>query len=157
LLIAVALFAPILAPYDPTAQPLSGDLASQYFQLPSAQHWLGTDELGRDVFSRILYGARIEMLVGFTAALVSLFIGMVLGILAGYFSGRPFRFYQGPLAQGSSWQPLGFALWRVISWVIFYGLLYFIADLAWTLAGDGVRAFLGGERGGTGLPCWGWW
>ncbi|GEM87308.1 ABC transporter permease [Meiothermus granaticius] len=148
LLIAVALFAPILAPYDPTAQPLSGDLASQYFQLPSAQHWLGTDELGRDVFSRILYGARIEMLVGFTAALVSLFIGMVLGILAGYFSGRPFRFYQGPLAQGSSWQPLGFALWRVISWVIFYGLLYFIADLAWTLAGDGVRAFLGGERGG---------
>ncbi|MER3481888.1 MAG: peptide ABC transporter permease, partial [Meiothermus sp.] len=149
LLILVALLAPLIAPYDPTAQPTGGDLASQYFQLPSAKHLLGTDELGRDVFSRILYGGRIEMLVGFTAALVSLLIGVVLGILAGYFAGRPFRFYQGPLAREAAWQPVSFAVWRVVSWVLFYGLLYFVASLAWTLAGDGVRALFAGQGGGT--------
>jgi len=149
-LIFVAIFAPRLAPYDPTALPTSGDLASQYFQLPSAKHWLGTDELGRDVFSRILYGTRIEILVGFTAALVSLFIGMVMGLVAGYFSGRPFRFYAGPLAKTSSQATrlTGLAwVWRVGVWVLFYGLLYFIANLAWVLAGSNVQAFLAGARG----------
>lgn len=146
LLIVVVVLAPFLAAYDPTAQPQSGDLASQYFQLPSSEHWLGTDELGRDVFSRILYGGRIEILVGFTAAAVSLLIGTVLGIAAGYFSGRPFAFYRGPLARGSAKQTAFFAIWRVISWVVFYGLLYFLATLTWTLLGDGVKAFFAGAR-----------
>lgn len=148
LLILVAVAAPLIAPYDPTAQPTGGDLGSQYFQTPTPKHILGTDELGRDTFSRILFGGRIEILVGFTAALVSLFIGMVLGILAGYFAGRPFRFYQGPLAKEAAWGPPSFAVWRVVSWVLFYGLLLFTANLAWTLAGDGVRGLFS-ARGGS--------
>ena len=63
LLIVVALAAPWLAPADPTAQNLAGRLAS-----PSAAHWMGTDELGRDILSRIIYGARVSMLVSISVA-----------------------------------------------------------------------------------------
>lgn len=165
LLILMALFAPHIAPYDPTAQPTGADLGAQYFNGPSAQHWLGTDDLGRDVLSRIIYGARISLLVGFTAAIASVLIGTVLGTLAGYFSGKPFRFYLGPLARAEQgWQPALFAGWRVISWGLYYLALYLVADLAWKLSGSDVRAFLGGERSlgnllsGIGLlVAWGRW
>ncbi len=85
--VLMAIFAPWLAPRDPAAIDLAGRLAG-----PSAAHWLGTDELGRDVLSRIIYGARISMLVGSSVVGVSLLLGLVVGSLAGYYGGRLDRF-----------------------------------------------------------------
>ena len=69
--------------YDPYAQTLTDRL-----QAPSAAHLLGTDELGRDLFSRIIYGARVSLLVGLVPTLISMAIGTVLGLLAGFYGGR---------------------------------------------------------------------
>jgi len=77
----LALLAPVIAPYDPTA--ISGSFAAP----PSAEHWLGTDQIGRDVLSRLLYGMRVSLLVGIMATLISTVVGVVLGLLAGYFGG----------------------------------------------------------------------
>ncbi len=147
LLISMALFAPALAPYDPRAQPSSGDLAAQYFNPPNAKNLLGTDELGRDVLSRVIWGSRISLLVGIVAALVSSIIGIVIGVIAGFYSGRPFRFYYGPLAkEAGGWSPTLFAVWRVASWVLLAGALWFIANLTWLLAGSDVQAYFAGDR-----------
>lgn len=81
-LVFAAAFAPWLAPYSPTAQNLPARLLS-----PSRTHWMGTDELGRDTFSRVLYGARVSMLVGVSVVLGSGLVGLVLGALAGYLGG----------------------------------------------------------------------
>jgi peptide/nickel transport system permease protein len=81
----VALFAPLLAPYDPIAQK---DIVSTSFLHPSAQHWLGTDRFGRDILSRIIYGARISLLIGFVATLISVTLGTMLGAFAGFFGGK---------------------------------------------------------------------
>jgi peptide/nickel transport system permease protein len=78
----VAIFAPWLAPYDPLAQDVMNSLAP-----PSAQHLLGTDSLGRDLLSRLIYGARIDLLLGVASTGIALIIGCVLGLLAGYFRG----------------------------------------------------------------------
>lgn len=78
----LAIFAPWLAPYDPDAINVKAILLA-----PSSNHWMGTDGLGRDVFSRMLYGGRISLLVGFVAVGISTVIGMVLGALAGYYRG----------------------------------------------------------------------
>jgi peptide/nickel transport system permease protein len=144
-LILTAVFAPVLAPYDPAAQPRGGNLRAQYFQAPSSAHWLGTDDLGRDVLSRLLYGSRVSLLVGFLAALSSVLVGTVMGSLAGYFAGRPLRFYDGPLARPKDGWRGGFALWRPISWIGLYGLLFVVAQLAWTLAGGPFQSGLAGE------------
>lgn len=81
-LLLMAIFAPWIAPYGPYAQDLGAAL-----QPPSAQHWFGTDELGRDIFSRIVYGARITLyVVCLVTAIVGPF-GMFVGITAGYFGG----------------------------------------------------------------------
>lgn len=82
LLVLAALFAPWLAPDRPSAQNLPERLLP-----PSAQHWMGTDDLGRDAFSRVLYGARVSITVGVSVVLASGIIGLVLGALAGYFGG----------------------------------------------------------------------
>lgn len=81
-LVFIAIFAPLLAPYDPYQQNLSQGLS-----LPSAAHWMGQDKLGRDIFSRILYGARVSVMVGGITVLVSATLGILLGSLAGYFGG----------------------------------------------------------------------
>lgn len=81
-LILVALLAPWITHYPYDAQELS--IASQ---APSLAHWLGTDEFGRDVLSRIMYGARTSLSVSITAISISVFIGMMLGAAAGYFGG----------------------------------------------------------------------
>ena len=81
--IIVAIFAPLLAPYDPVKQDLANML-----QTPRPKHLLGTDEMGRDILSRIIYGARISMKVGFYAVGVAFVIGIPLGIFAGYFGGK---------------------------------------------------------------------
>jgi peptide/nickel transport system permease protein len=83
LLILVALFAPVIAPYDPNAQDLYSNLQS-----PSREHWLGTDDLGRDLLSRIIHGSRVSLAAGITAMLVSALLGVPLGATAGYFGGR---------------------------------------------------------------------
>lgn len=83
LLILMAIFAPFLAPYDPNTQDLGGIYAS-----PGPQHLLGQDELGRDLLSRIIYGSRVSLLVGFSVALISILIGTLMGLLAGFFGGR---------------------------------------------------------------------
>lgn len=75
-----ALCAPLIAPYPPTAQHLDNIL-----EPPSSRFWLGTDRLGRDVFSRLLYGGRVSLWVGFVAVGISISIGTVLGLISGYF------------------------------------------------------------------------
>ncbi|HZO26648.1 MAG TPA: ABC transporter permease [Chloroflexota bacterium] len=80
--VLLALLAPILAPHDPTAFTLG-----QQLKPPSATNLLGTDELGRDILSRILYGARITLLITLGAVLVSLVVGTLLGVVAGFLGG----------------------------------------------------------------------
>jgi peptide/nickel transport system permease protein len=82
LLVFLALAAPWLAPADPTAQNLAVRLAG-----PSLAHWMGTDGLGRDILSRILYGARVSMLVSVSVVLGAGVVGLMVGSLAGYFGG----------------------------------------------------------------------
>ncbi len=82
ILILLSLAAPVIAPYSPDKQDLS-----QKLRPPSVSHWMGTDEYGRDVLSRMLYGGRISLSVGFVAVGISLFVGVLLGALAGYFGG----------------------------------------------------------------------
>jgi peptide/nickel transport system permease protein len=77
-----AIFAPLLATHQPLAQDLDTILAS-----PSAAHWLGTDEYGRDVYSRMLYGARVSLWVGFVSVGIAVTIGLFLGLVAGWFRG----------------------------------------------------------------------
>lgn len=79
---AIGLLAPLLAPYPFDEQFLDRVLAP-----PSGQHWLGTDSLGRDMLSRLMYGARISMAVGVITAFISLIIGTIVGALAGWFGG----------------------------------------------------------------------
>lgn len=78
----IAIFAPVLAPFDPYDQDLYRVLAP-----PSAVHWLGTDNLGRDLFSRILYGARVSLFVGIVSSLLSAGLGVVIGLFAGFKGG----------------------------------------------------------------------
>lgn len=82
-----AIFAPWIAPQDPAAISLPARLQS-----PSAAHWCGTDELGRDILSRLVFGARISMLVGTCVVVGSLLLGLVIGSIAGYYGGRVDRF-----------------------------------------------------------------
>jgi peptide/nickel transport system permease protein len=85
--VVCALFAPWLAPRDPVRIDLPARLMS-----PSAAHWFGTDELGRDILSRVVYGARISMLVGTCVVAASLTLGLILGSIAGYYGGFLDRF-----------------------------------------------------------------
>ncbi len=78
----VALLAPRLAPYDPLLQDVRNMLAP-----PSAKNWLGTDDLGRDVLSRVLYGARVSITVGLSAVAVGTVLGTLVGLIAGFFGG----------------------------------------------------------------------
>lgn len=82
LLYVVTLLTPLIAPYDPTAQ---GDIVMTRYQSPSFQHPMGTDKFGRDIFSRVLYGARISLTIGFIAVGLGVFIGAAVGAMAGYF------------------------------------------------------------------------
>lgn len=79
LLVAAALLAPVIAPYDPD------EIVGTFSGAPCREFWLGTDQIGRDVLSRLLYAMRISLLVGVMATLISTVIGVVLGLIAGYF------------------------------------------------------------------------
>src|SRR5438132_893711 len=78
----VAILAPVLVPYSPYEQDLYRVLAP-----PSAVHWLGTDNLGRDLFSRLLYGTRVSLFVGVVSSLVSAMLGVTIGLVAGFRGG----------------------------------------------------------------------
>ena len=78
----IAAFAPLIAPYQPNEQDYTVVL-----QQPSAQHWLGTDAFGRDTFTRLLYGARISLMVGVVAVTLAGVVGIFLGLVAGYYGG----------------------------------------------------------------------
>jgi len=80
--LSIAIFAPLLTSYNPTAQNMNERLLS-----PSAQHIFGTDQYGRDVFCRVVYGARVEVWIIFIVSIISVMIGIVVGITAGYFGG----------------------------------------------------------------------
>lgn len=83
LLVFVALFIPFISPHDPYRVAMD-----EQFLPPSTTFWLGTDNFGRDLLTRILYGARISLIVGIVPSFISLMIGAVLGIISGYFGGR---------------------------------------------------------------------
>ena len=83
-----ALFAPWIAPQDPAYIDLPTRLSP-----PSFAHWCGTDELGRDIFSRLIYGSRISMLVGSSVVALSLALGLIVGSIAGYYGGNIDRFF----------------------------------------------------------------
>jgi peptide/nickel transport system permease protein len=81
-LILVATFADVLAPYSATdTNP------NAMFQMPNSQHWLGTDQLGRDMLSRIIYGSRVSLTVGLSSVVLAVFIGLPLGLIAGFYGG----------------------------------------------------------------------
>src|SRR5260370_16715338 len=89
LIVLVALLAPVLAPHDPYAQDLGRRLIPPvWYQKGTWAHVLGTDNLGRDYLSRVLYGARISLLIGASVMAISGLIGTTLGLAAGYFGGR---------------------------------------------------------------------
>ena len=86
--LAFAVFARWIAPQDPASINLPARLST-----PSHAHWLGTDELGRDILSRVIHGARISMFVGLRVVLLSLSIGLTVGSIAGYYGGRIDKFF----------------------------------------------------------------
>ena len=83
-----AVFSPFLAPYDPYEQNLEEALKA-----PGAAHWLGTDAIGRDTLSRIIYGTRTSLIIGIVAISIAAFLGMFMGLIAGYFGGKDIRFF----------------------------------------------------------------
>lgn len=82
-MVLVAVFAPLIAPHDPNTQDLAG-----VYGPPSASFPLGQDDLGRDLLSRLIYGSRVSLMVGFSVALASTLVGTLMGLLAGFFGGR---------------------------------------------------------------------
>lgn len=82
LYVLTAIFGPYLAPHDPIAQDLS-----KTFLAPSAQHLMGCDEFGRDIFSRIIHGARVSLIIQFNSVVIALVVGIALGAMGGYFGG----------------------------------------------------------------------
>lgn len=92
----VAIFAPLIAPYDPRVQnPAAGNQPLEQRLRPSSGHLMGLDDLGRDVLSRIIHGARISMRVGVTVVLISALIGIMIGAVSGYYGGWVDRFFSG--------------------------------------------------------------
>ncbi|QCR32679.1 ABC transporter permease [Lysinibacillus sp. SGAir0095] len=82
LVVAIAIAAPIIAPYDPISQDRAAFLAA-----PNADHMMGTDDLGRDVFSRLVYGSQISLLVGIVTVVISIILGTLIGMVSGFFGG----------------------------------------------------------------------
>jgi peptide/nickel transport system permease protein len=89
-LVVVAVFASLLASHDPIAQNLS-----IRYVAPSAEHWFGTDALGRDVFSRLIFGSRVSLIVGISVTTVSAIIGMIIGAITGFYGGWIDKFLSG--------------------------------------------------------------
>ncbi len=135
LLVLVAILASVIAPYDPNAIDLVNRL-----QGPSSAHLLGTDELGRDILSRIIYGDRISLSVGIVSQAIALFIGFFAGVVAGYFGGRVDSVISFVIQVFSSFPFLLFAI--VIMFVLGPGLINLYVALGllmWTTTARLVR------------------
>ncbi len=83
LIVLAAIFAPLITPYEEDYMDIGNELAG-----PSAKHWLGTDEFGRDVFTRIIYGSRVSLMVGLVAESIAVAIGLIVGAVAGFYGGK---------------------------------------------------------------------
>ncbi len=128
LLLLVSIFAPIVAPYAPDKID-----SSNLYSASSSLHWMGTDGLGRDVFSRVLHAGRVSLLVGILVAILSAIIGVVMGLMAGYYSGIPWLLSVGSgshlwaerkNAEGSSF------VWRTgVRWLVWVGIIFFILQI----------------------------
>jgi peptide/nickel transport system permease protein len=124
LLLLVSIFAPLIAPYAPDRID-----TNTLYSASSSQHWMGTDGLGRDVFSRVLYAGRVSLLVGIVVAVLSALIGVIMGLVAGYYSGIPWLMSVGvgshlwnerKNAEGTSF------IWRTgLRWLL-WGLMIFV-------------------------------
>ncbi|MDO5120249.1 MAG: ABC transporter permease [Coriobacteriales bacterium] len=135
LLMLIAVFAPLIAPYDPYAIELTNRLAK-----PTSAHVLGTDELGRDILSRIIYGCRISLSVGVISQAIALFIGFFAGVVAGYFGGKVDMVISFIIQVFSSFPFLLFAI--VIMFVLGPGLINLYVALGllmWTTTARLVR------------------
>ncbi len=92
----IALFAPLIAPYDPRLQnPAKPGQSREDRMKPASDHWLGQDDLGRDILSRVMHGARVSMEVGVMVVMISAFLGMMIGAVSGYYGGWIDRFFSG--------------------------------------------------------------
>lgn len=121
-IVAITVLAPVIAPYDPEALDLTNRFAP-----PSVDHLFGTDRLGRDMLSRILYGGRVSLLVGLLAMAVSVTIGTVIGALAGYLGGV-----------------MDNTLMRATDFFLIFPQLFVLLFVASVLQGSGVELVLGG-------------
>ena len=120
LLIFIAIFAPIIASYNPYAQNLKDRLLS-----PDFIHILGTDELGRDVFSRLIYGMRISLTVGLLPTFISMLIGSILGLVAGYYGGK-----------------IDFLIMRIADIILAFPSLLFAMVVMYTMGGGLINIFI---------------
>ena len=120
LLIFIAIFAPIIVPYNPYAQNLKDRLLS-----PDFIHILGTDELGRDVFSRLIYGMRISLTVGLLPTFISMLIGSILGLVAGYYGGK-----------------IDFLIMRIADIILAFPSLLFAMVVMYTMGGGLINIFI---------------
>lgn len=133
-----AIFAPLVAPHDPYAQSILHKL-----QGPGPVYWLGTDQFGRDVLSRIIYGARISLFVGFVSTALAVVIGVAIGIVSGYFGGRVDR-----IISGANDGLMSFP--QIIMGIIIVALLGpSIANLILAITVTAVPAFVRIARGST--------
>jgi peptide/nickel transport system permease protein len=136
LLASIAVFAHYIAPYDPTQQDILQRLSP-----PGRTHWMGTDDLGRDVLSRILYGSRISLTIGLIAAFIFVCIGTIVGLIAGYYRGWMdallMRFVDIMLCF-----PVFFLLLTIIAYIgpSIYNIMIILGLVSWTGVARLVRA-----------------
>ena len=136
LLILAAVFAPLIAPYDQAYQDTKNIL-----QGPSAEHWLGTDEFGRDILSRIIFGARVSLAVGLVAESIAIVIGVVMGALAGYYGGKVDMVISRIIEIFASFPQILFAI--VIMFVLGTGVInvfFAIGFVGWTSVARVIRS-----------------
>ena len=133
LIILAALLAPLLAPVDPTEQDILRKL-----EPPSTESLLGTDSFGRDILSRILYGARISLVVGLASILIASLIGGALGVIAGYVGGRVDRLIMGAMDVMLAFPTLLLGL--MIVFAFFVVLVNLGTDLVYSLIDPRVKA-----------------
>ena len=135
--VVFALFAPWIAPQDPAHIDLPTRLSR-----PSSAHWCGTDELGRDILSRLIYGSRISMLVGSCVVAASLAVGLIVGSLAGYYGGRLDRFINIVVMNAFLSFP------GILLAIAFVGTVFFLQDgpKTWILAPFSFAFAVGDQR-----------
>ena len=141
LLFFVSIFAPLIAPFSPTLNQTSNTWAQ-----PGGVHLMGTDDLGRDVFSQLLYAGRVSLLIGVAVAMLSALIGVTLGMIAGFYSGLPFILSIGVrssiLDEQKRLDGSSFWLKNGVRWLIWAGVIAFMllvtSQFAATYSGIGV-------------------